>query len=69
MTRHEIPPDDPARAADWLLAEYDATDVDDDIRRPARVTIQPMITFKSPYSSNPMTVRVSDYHDPDRWWL
>jgi hypothetical protein len=28
MTRHQIPPEDPARAADWLLAEYDATDLD-----------------------------------------
>jgi hypothetical protein len=55
--------------ADWLLAEYDATDVDDDIRFQARVTVQPIFTFKSPYSSNPMTVRTSDYHDPDRLWL
>ena len=29
MTRHEIPPEDPARAAEWLLAEYDATDIEE----------------------------------------
>jgi hypothetical protein len=55
--------------ADWLLAEFDATDLDDDIRGQARVAVQPMIALKSPYSGNPMTVRSSDYGDPDRWWL
>jgi hypothetical protein len=29
MTRHEIPPEDSARAAEWLLAEYDATDIEE----------------------------------------
>ena len=59
----------PATPADWLLAEYQATDVDEDIRLEARVAVQPMIMLKSPYSGNPMTVRPSDYGDPDRWWL
>jgi hypothetical protein len=58
----------PVTPADWLLAEYDATDVDEDIRLEVRVRVQPMISLKSPYSANPMTVRGSDYGDPDRWW-
>ena len=70
MRYRQIPPEDPARAAEWLLAEYDATDVDDDIRRPARVTIQPVFTLKSVQDpGEPMRVAAPDYKDPDRWWL
>ncbi len=69
MTHCQIPPQDPALAARWLLAEYEATDVDEDIRLQARVAVQPMIAFKGPYTANPMVVRKTDYGDPDRWWL
>ena len=70
MSYRQIQPEDPARAAEWLLAEYDATDVDDDIRLLARVTVQPVFTLKSVQDpGEPMRVAVRDYQDPDRWWL
>jgi len=70
MTRCQTPPQDPALAARWLLAEYDATDVDDDIRLLAHVTVQPIFTLKSVHDpGEPMRVRSLDYHDPARWWL
>ena len=66
----QIQPEDPARAAEWLLAEYDATDVDDSIRLLAHVTVQPLFTLKSVHDpGEPMRVAVPDYQDPDRWWL
>ena len=70
MSYRQIQPEDPARAARWLLAEYDATDVDDCIRLLARVTVQPLFTLKSAQDpGEPMRVAVPDYQDPDRWWL
>jgi hypothetical protein len=70
MTRSQARPQDPVRAAEWLLAEYDATDVDDDIRLLARVAVQPIFTLKSVHDpGEPMRVRSSDYHDLTRWWL
>ena len=70
MSCHQIQPEESARAAQWLLAEYDATDVDDDIRLLARVTVQPLFTLKSVQDpGEPMRVAVRDYQDPDRWWL
>ena len=71
MTRHEIPPEDPARAAAWLLAEYDATDIEelaDSIGAvQARRTICVLKTLLD--GGSPMRVTAPDYHDPDRWWL
>jgi hypothetical protein len=70
VSYHQIQPEDPARAAECLLAEYDATDVDECIRLLARVTVQPVFTLKSVQDpGEPMKVAVPDYQDPDRWWL
>ena len=66
----QIQPEDSARAAEWLLAEYDVTDVDDDIRLLARVTVQPVFMLKSVQDpGEPMRITDPDYQDPDRWWL
>jgi hypothetical protein len=54
--------------ADWLLAQYDSTDIDElfDIRPPH---VQPMFTLKSASDpGDPMRIQPSDYHDPGRWW-
>lgn len=70
MTHCQTPLQDPALAARWLLAEYEATDVDDDIRLLAHVTVQPIFTLKSVYDpGEPMRITSSDYQDHGRWWL
>jgi hypothetical protein len=66
-------------AADWLLAEYDATDNPFRNPRPRRgqspvlwrgVFVQPMFTFRSPVKSGQqMRVTKADYADTGRWWL
>ena len=65
MTRHQIPPEDPARAAQWLLAEYDATDIEelaDSIGAvQARRTICVLKTLLD--GGSPMRVTALDYHD------
>src|SRR5207244_4298928 len=71
MTRHQIPPEDPARAAQWLLAEYDATDREElaDIigAVQARRTICVLKTLLDGGST--MRVTAPDSPHPDRWWL
>ena len=72
---------DPGRnpAADWLLAEYDATDNPFQAAKrghrqspvPWRgVFVQPMFTLRNPVKSGQqMHITKSDYADPGRWWL
>jgi hypothetical protein len=65
---------DPGRvpAADWLIAEYDATGIDDigEFINGRRVTVQPMIRLKSDMDAGePMSTAWTDYLDPGRWWL
>jgi len=71
MTRHEIPQEESARAAEWLLAEYDATDIEELAGSigavQARRTICVLKTLLD--GGSPMRVTATDYHDPDRWWL
>jgi hypothetical protein len=68
-----------AAAFRWLIAEYEAVDLDgyisDDapgaVRGPGgSVYVQPIFTLKRiTDSGNPMRVRQRDYLDPARWWL
>ena len=71
MTRHEIPPDDSARAAEWLLAEYDATDLEELVGSIGAVQAHRTICVLKTLldGGSPMRVTAPDYHDPDRWWL
>ena len=68
MSCHQIQPEDSARAAEWLLAEYDATDTEelaDSIGAvQARRTICVLKTLLD--GGVPMRVTAADYHDPDR---
>jgi hypothetical protein len=64
-------------AAQWLLAEYDATDNpfgDFDHDGPGvhwhGLYVQPIFQLKPAMSSGAeMRVTASDYRDPCRWWL
>ncbi len=59
----------PVTPADWLLAEYDATDTEELTERLRPVPRLPIFTLKSVMDpGDPMRVRPSDYHDPDRRW-
>jgi hypothetical protein len=71
MTRHEIPPEDSARAAEWLLAEYDATDIEELAGSIGAVQAHRTICVLKTLldGGSPMRVTAPDYHDPDRWWL
>jgi len=71
MTRHQIPPGDSARAADWLLAEYDATDTEELADRIGAVqACRSICVLKTLLDGgSPMRVTAPDYDDPDRWWL
>ena len=72
---------DPGRnpAADWLLAQFDATDNPFQAGKrghrqspvPWRgVFVQPMFTLRNPVKSGQqMHTAKSDYADPGRWWL
>lgn len=70
-------PEQAKTAADWLLAEFDATDVNQlavfDEDTDAWVwppCVQPMFTIKPDMDSGAeMSVRPADYKDPERWWL
>ena len=68
MSYCQIRPEDPARAAAWLLAEYDATDIDelaDSIGAvQARRSICVLKTLLD--GGTPMRVTAADYQDPDR---
>ena len=68
MTRHEIPPEDSARAAEWLLAEYDATDIEELADSIGAVQARRTIcVLKSLLNGGvPMRVTTADYQDPDR---
>jgi hypothetical protein len=60
----------PATPADWLLAEYDAVDIDELIERLEAIPWRPIFTLKNVSDpGEPMRVQTSDYRDPDRWWL
>jgi hypothetical protein len=67
-----------SRAAAWLLAEFDATNVEDitEAYDPESrqwwwpVYVQPMFTLKSlMHPGLGMRVGQADYTDPQRWWL
>lgn len=72
---------DPVRnpAADWLLAQFDATDNPFGSRKAGQrqspvawrgVFVQPVFTLRNPAKSGqPMHVNQDDYTDPGRWWL
>jgi hypothetical protein len=67
MSCHQIQPEDSARAAEWLLAEYDATDIDELTDSIGADQIRPICTLKSlPNGGVPMRVTAADYQDPDR---
>lgn len=65
--------------AQWLIAEYEAADLDGYIADDApgavpgpggTVYVQPIFTLKRVTDAgHPMRVREFDYHDPARWWL
>jgi hypothetical protein len=56
--------------ADWLLAEYDATDIEEFIECPEPVLPRRIFTLKSVMDPGcPMRVSTSDHQDPDRCWL
>jgi hypothetical protein len=69
----------PGTPAQWLIAEYEATDPEEFTREetaeavpgPSRsVYVQPIFTLKSTdEAGNPMRVHLNDYFDQGRWWL
>ena len=70
MSYRQIQPEDPARAAQWLLAEYDATDIDELADSIGAVHIRPICVLKSLLNGGvPMRVTAADYQDPDRCCL
>ncbi len=67
MSYRQVQPEDPARAAAWLLAEYDATDIDEHADSIGAVQIRPICTLKTLLNGGvPMRVTTADYQDPDR---
>jgi hypothetical protein len=68
VNRDEIQPEDSARAREWLLAEYDVTDLDELAERiggvQAHRTICVLKTLLD--GGSPMWVTPPDYQDPDR---
>ena len=67
MSCHQIQPEGSARAAQWLLAEYDATDIEELVDSIGAVQIRPICTLKSLFDGGvPMRVTAADYQDPDR---
>jgi hypothetical protein len=71
VSRYEIQPEESARASEWLLAEYDVTDLDDLADSIGAVQARRTIcVLKSLLDGGvPMQVTTQDYHDPDRWWM
>jgi hypothetical protein len=71
MNSHQIQPEDTARATAWLLAEYDATDIEELADSIGAVQAhRPICRLKTLLDGGvPMRVTVSDYQDPDRRWL
>jgi hypothetical protein len=58
--------------ADWLLAQYDATDPGDLAEGAGhdQSAVQPIYTLKSQHEpGQSMRVTASDYGDTYRWWL
>ena len=68
MSCRQIQPEESARAAKWMLAEYDATDVDDVADSIGAVQARrPICTLKTLLDGGvPMRVTAADYQDPDR---
>ncbi len=68
MSCHQIQPEDSARAAEWLLAEYDATDIDELADSIGAVQARrPICVLKTLLDSGvPMRVTAADYQDPGR---
>ena len=70
---------DPGAPARWLIAEFEATDLEDyetDTLTEAvlgprcSVYVQPLFTLKSVMEAGAfMRVTASDYGDSGRWWL
>jgi len=70
MSHPQTLPEDPARAGQWLLDEYDVTDLEELADRIGAVQIRPICVFKSLLDGGvPMRVTALDYEDPGRWWL
>ena len=75
MTATQAPAPNPA--AQWLLAEYDATDnifenFEDDVSGLywQGLYVQPLFRLKSDMEPGAeMRVTANDYRDPGRWWL
>ena len=65
---HQVEPEDSARAVQWLLAEYDATDIDELADSIGAVQARrPICVLKSLLDGGvPMRVTAGDYQDPDR---
>ena len=68
MSYRQIQPEDTARAAQWLLAEYDATDIDELADSIGAVQARrPICVLKTLLDGGaPMRVTAADYQDPDR---
>ena len=68
MSCHQIQPEDSARATEWLLAEYDATDREELADSIGAVqALRPICVLKSLLDGGiPMRVAAADYQDPDR---
>ena len=68
MSCRQNQPEDPARAAQWLLAEYDATDREELADSIGAVQARRTIcVLKSLLNGGvPMRVTTADYQDPDR---
>ena len=68
MSCRQIQPEDPARAAQWLLAEYDATDRDELADSIGAVQARRAICVLKTLLNGgvPMRVTAADYQDPDR---
>jgi hypothetical protein len=70
VSHHHIQPEESARAAQWLLAEYDSTDIQELAARLEPIPWRPIFTLKSLSDpGDPMRVQASEYQDPDGWWL
>jgi hypothetical protein len=62
---------EPARAAAWLLAEYDATDLEELADSIGAVQASRTICVLKTILDGgvPMRITAQEYQDPDRWWL
>jgi hypothetical protein len=79
MITTEAPVTDLSAPVRWLIAEYDATDLDACTRDESEesaleffgsVHVQPIFSLKSVMDAGQsMRVTAGDYSDPGRWWL